>query len=30
MLEGLSSEQATYITDGIVARVKSRAATPEV
>ena len=30
MLEGLSSAQATYITDGIVARVKSRSATPEV
>ena len=30
MLEGLSSAQAMYITDGIVARVKSRSATPEV
>jgi hypothetical protein len=29
MLEGLSSAQAIYITDGIVARVKSRTVGPE-
>jgi hypothetical protein len=30
MLEGLSSAQAIYITERIVARVRSRSATPEV